>query len=293
LWDGALIVVPTLSRSQASNVASIEQLFRSAGAQVAIIANGRSALEDLRARGLSPLTQHRNLGFAAAVNAARASRTRPLEWLLIVNDDVGIDSLAPFDILAERRGESAIITFGPEPSRPIPKIGGTFAALAMIPLGRARSRDPVGIPFILPKGSYTPFSLVAIEGALWDRLGGLDERFPFMYEDADFSRRAESEGATRIALHTPEQIRHERGVTGRSNVQTILPTVTSSAFQYLQKWGLGTLLARTTCVAALLLRTLMLPASRVPIAEHARALLTALKVAAGVRKPALPGFEES
>ncbi|HEY3407854.1 MAG TPA: hypothetical protein VGK53_06765, partial [Propionicimonas sp.] len=237
-WDRVLVVIPTLSGSQAQNVGKLTSQFRSAGAHVVVVANGRSAVVALRTGGTAPLTFESNLGFAGAVNRGRESYAGDLDWILLVNDDVSIDSLEPFALLGKHQSELAIVTLGPEPSRPIPRAGGTFAALAMIPLGRVHSRDALGVPFELPKGRYTPFSVVAVQRELWDDLHGLDERFPFMYEDADFARRAELAGATRIAVHVPDQISHARGVSGRRNVRAVFPTVTWSALQYLMKWGL-------------------------------------------------------
>jgi GT2 family glycosyltransferase len=292
-WDRVLVVIPTMSGSQAANVMALDEQFSSMGAQVVVVANGRSALTALDAHGAAVVTLHRNLGFAAAVNRGRESRAADFDWVLLVNDDVAVTSLEPFEILTEYASRAAIVTFGPEPSRPIPGVGGTFAALAMIPLGRVRSRDAIGAPFPLPAGRYTPFSIAAIQRNLWDDLDGLDERFPFMYEDADFARRAELAGATRIAVHLPDNVSHSRGVSGRSNVRAVFPTVTWSAFQYLQKWGLKAPLARLVCTVALLLRVPLLPFSRVPVREHFLALISAMGVAVGIRHASLPKFEDA
>jgi len=292
-WSRVLVVIPTLSARQAASVKALERQFRGAGAHVVVVANGRSALNALRSDELKAVTRERNLGFAAAVNLGRATCESPIDWVLLVNDDVSIDNLSPFDALVGRGAEPIIVSFGPEPSRPIPGIAGTLAALAMIPLGRFRSRDPIDALFTLPRGKYTAFSVVAVQRELWDRLGGLDERFPFMYEDADFARRAEQMGAERLALHVPAQIRHARGVAGRSNVRTVFPAVTWSALQYLQKWGMGGFAARVTCVVGLLIRVPLLPLSRAPLGEHLRAVFGAMAVVVGLRRASLPRFEDA
>jgi hypothetical protein len=292
-WNRVLVVIPTLSGGQAAKVVTLGEQFASVGAQVVVVANGLSALTALEPHPTETLTLRRNLGFAAAVNLGRRSRGDDFDWLLLVNDDVAISSLEPFGILAEQVAQPAVVTFGPEPSRPIPRVGGTFAALAMIPLGRARSQDAIGTPFPLPTSRYTPFSVAAIQRQLWDDLGGLDERFPFMYEDADFARRAEQAGAVRIAVHVPDSVQHLRGVSGRSNVRKVFPTVTWSALQYLQKWGLRAPAARALCVVALVLRVPLLPFSRVPVGEHFRAVVSAMGVAVGTRRAALPRFEDA
>lgn len=291
---GVLAVIPTLSAARLPNVRSLILALRMKGAEVLVVANGLSVYNQLCADGLPVITEGSNLGFGAAVNLAAAT-SGGHKWLLLVNDDIELSDLSIFDGLEaiSTAGENSLVTFGDEPALTVPAAWDVYSSLSLF-AGFHRGASSQRKATALPSGGrtrYFPFSLVAISWPLWKKLGGLDERFPFTYEDADFTRRAIAAGAAQIQL-TGVGVRHGRSLTGRAQVGQVLPVGAWGAYQYLQKWTFGKRRAAAVCIVALLSRVLLLPASRARLSDHFRGTMNAINAIARNEAPKLPEYSD-
>jgi len=205
------------------------------------------------------------------------------DWLVILNDDLEFD---PDDLTSclspqhlDAFDSATIVHFDNEPARQIPTRLGVLGNVSLLSniARKVFSRWPAS----RPEGNdcYRSFSAVAIGRRAWDGAGGLDTRYPFTYEDADFVRRATERGAQVRGIRT--SIVHLHSQTGGRFITTVLPVATWSALEYLTKWFGNRTLNRLLLVLALGVRapiaalTTRQPRRQVrAIANAARALLT-------------------
>lgn len=196
------------------------------------------------------MTSGRNDGFAASVIMGAAGEW---DWLVILNDDLVFD---PSDLAAclsvEQLGAfdlATIVHFDNEPARQIPTWLDVFLNVSLVSNVARKVLPPGRNPHPDASNSYRSFSAVAIGRDAWDRVGGLDARYPFTYEDADFVRRATALGAQVTVMRT--SIVHLHSQTGGRFITTVLPVATWSALEYVTKWFGRRTLHRWLLVVAL------------------------------------------
>jgi len=246
-------------------------------------------LEEL---GVPHVTPENNPGFAASVHFGASQEE--WDWLYLVNDDVVIlEDIA--SVVAEIDGrdpsERHLFFLDSEDRRPLPTPFRVFMSVALLDPVRARLR---GSRPAAPAGEhwYKSFSAVAISHGLWDALGGLDRRFPYTYEDVDFTQRARAAGAE-IHEVVQEVVRHEGSGTSRRFVGRVLPVSVYSAREYLETLGHARWVATGTIVAALLVRTFTAPLADADLKDHWKGIAISLAGLAGHSVPRLPPYEEN
>jgi GT2 family glycosyltransferase len=283
------VVIPSLL-ADASRLASMCDAATRAGASPVIIANSAHLYRQLASSAIPHVTSRRNDGFAASIALGAEG---DWDWLVILNDDLVFD---PDDLAAclspdhlDTFDSATIVHFDNEPPRHIPTRLGVLLNVSLLSnvarkaFSRWRATRPDG------KNTYRSFSAVAIGRGAWDSAGGLDTRYPFTYEDADFVRRARARGVQ--VRGVPTSIVHLHSQTGGRLITTVLPVATWSALEYLTKWFGNRTLNRWLLVLALGMRTpiAVLTTSRPrrqmrAIANTARALLID-------ERPSLPEWE--
>ncbi|WP_230104207.1 hypothetical protein [Microbacterium sp. Bi121] len=283
------VAIPTLSTTRASQVMNLSRSAKSSGLSMAVFANGLSAFETLEDTSVDVTTAGNNLGFAGAVNRAVEQRPESCEWILIMNDDVEIDDFGIVVDALSSLPEADFVSFGDEPLHRIPRRREVFFSVSMLS-GLRRRRSNTRFVGESPADHYAPFSAVAVRVSVWEALGGLDERYPFSFEDADFGRRARDAGYKRIAL-SDRGVKHLRGVTGRANVATVLPAAVWGAYMYLLKWGTSRLSAMVLCQGSLVLRVPLVVFSRSPKRQHLVGILRAMRALATNKRPTLPNYD--
>lgn len=272
------VVIPSLL-ADTSRLASMCGAATRAGATPVVIANSAHLYRQLASSAIPHITSGRNDGFAASVMLGADG---DWDWLVILNDDLEFD---PDDLTAclspqhlDTFDLAAIVHFDNEPARRIPTRLGVLLNVSLLSnvarkaFSRWRADRTDGQNF------YRSFSAVAIGRRAWDAAGGLDTRYPFTYEDADFVRRARGRGVQVSAIRT--SIVHLHSQTGAKFITTVLPVATWSALEYLTKWFGNRTVHRWLLVLALGVRapiavlTTSQPRSQMrAIANTARALL--------------------
>lgn len=218
-------------------------------------ASSDGSLEAARGRPQVTVVQNgSNLGFAQAVNIGAKRATG--DWIVLVNPDA---HLRPGDVAALLRGlPPDVATVAPlqvdAAGKPIAESGGydptlsRYLAWALLPnrlLGRAG-------PWLAPPFPRTDTELDWVSGALlgirrevFDRLGGLDERYFLYGEDADFGRRARRAGYRNV-LRPAVRLHHEVAHGDpRRRVRQSLLSIDSLALEFggLRRRALGAVLA--------------------------------------------------
>lgn len=172
-----------------------------------------------------------NVGFAAAVNQGVAATTS--RWLLLLNPDSDARPASIANLLSFAETHPQFQIYGgrtlredgslePTSSSGLPTVWSTtcFALGLSTLFRRTRLFDPESLgnwnrDSIREVGMITGALLLASRD-LWDRLGGMDERF-FMYaEDADFCFRARAIGARPVVVPTAE-VFHAIGASSKTS----------------------------------------------------------------------------
>ena len=280
------VVIPSLLGDVSRLTSMCESAIR-AGASPMIIANSALLHGQLAATAVPHMTSGRNDGFAASVIMGAAGEW---DWLVILNDDLIFD---PNDLAAclsvEQLGAfdlATIVHFDNEPARHIPTRFGVFLNVSLISnvtrkvFLRGRESRPDA------NNSYRSFSAVAIGRAAWDRVGGLDTRYPFTYEDADFVRRATALGVQVRAMRT--SIVHLHSQTSGQFITAVLPVATWSALEYLTRWFGRRTLQRGLLLVALCVRAPIAVATNSQPRNQIRAVANAAKALVNDEQPSLP-----
>lgn len=283
------VVIPSLG-ADTSRLAAMCDAATQAGASPVVIANSAHLYCELASSAIPHITSRRNDGFAESVILGAEG---DWDWLVILNDDLEFD---PDDLTAclsanhlDTFDPATIVHFDNEPARQIPDRLGVLLNVALVSnvarkaFSRWHSSRPDG------KNSYRSFSAVAIGRCAWDAAGGLDTRFPFTYEDADFVRRARGHGVQVTGIRT--SIVHLHSQTGAKYITAVLPVATWSALEYLTKWFGNRTLNRWLLVLALGVRTpiAVLRTSKPRI--QMRAIANTARALLNDERPSLPEWE--
>jgi GT2 family glycosyltransferase len=242
------VVIPSLL-GDPSRLASMCDAATRAGASPLVIANSARLYRQLSRSRVPHITSRRNDGFAASVALGAEG---DWDWLVILNDDLEFD---PDDLTSclsakslDKLDPATIVHFDNEPARRIPTRLGVLLNISLLS-NVARKAFPSRCSASATNNSYRSFSAVAIGRTAWDRADGLDTRYPFTYEDADFVRRATACGVRVTGIRT--SIVHLHSQTGGKFITTVLPVATWSALEYLTKWFGNRTLHRWLLVLAL------------------------------------------
>jgi GT2 family glycosyltransferase len=283
------VVIPSLL-ADTSRLASMCDAATRAGASPVIIANSAHLCRQLTSSAIPHITSRRNDGFAASVVLGAEG---DWDWLVILNDDLVFD---PDDLTAclsakhlDAFDPATIVHFDNESARHIPTRLGVLLSVSLLSnvARKAFSRWHASRPDV--ENSYRSFSAVAIGRRAWDRAGGLDTRYPFTYEDADFVRRARGHGVQVRAIQT--SIVHLHSQTGGRFITTVLPVATWSALEYLTKWFGNRTLHRWLLVLALGVRVPLAVLTTSQPRRQIRAIANAARALLIDERPSLPEWE--
>lgn len=288
----SLAVIPSL-RGRPEDLQQLCSTLIELGLAPVLVVNGRRLHESLQDHAMPHVNTQDNAGFGASVRAGLA--TAPdWSWVAIVNDDVVIDeaSVKPqvLEVLRRDPAQPYLGYLDPGPLMPIPTAISVFTSVSMLAAlsRRIRPREPD----LAPGQGYKSFSFVIISRALWDRLGGLDERLIHTYEDSDFAARAHAAGAE-IEFLDSSGVTHAGSSTGRKHVDRVLPVGVFSAEQYLRTLGVRSVAAKGVVVAALLVRLVFVPFVDADRRSHVRGVRAALRAVLTGQRPTLPPYHES
>jgi GT2 family glycosyltransferase len=283
-------VVPSLAGTP-DRLSRLSEALRAAGAEPVVVPTGASVEDALRGSDVDVLPIGANPGFAATIaHGAQGA----WDWLLVVNDDVTVEAdrlSAALDALEHHGPEARVLSFlDPVPPKPVPSRTDALLGLSLVgPVLRHLGllRSPLEVPH--GRGTYRPFSFVAVSRTLWDELGGLDQRFIYTFEDADFTRRAHATGAT-VAFPDDTGVSHLKYGTSTSRIRSVLPCAAYSTAAYLEVLGMGPRRARAACVAALMVRVPLVAVGGLPRREHLAGIGGALRSFLDGRRPSLPDY---
>jgi len=283
------VVIPSL-QGDIEILTSICDAATRAGARPLVIANGAQLCSKLSATLVPHVTSRRNDGFAASVALGAEGNW---DWLVILNDDLVFD---PRDLESQLSAKQldkyslhAIIHFDNEPSRLIPSRLGVLLSVSMLSNIHRRLVSRWRAPLPENAHTYRSFSSVAIGRHAWDSVGGIDTRYPFTYEDADFVRRLRARGVQIIGV--PTSVVHLHSRTSNKWVTTVLPVSTWSALEYLSKWYGNRSLHRWLLIIALFVRgPIAAGTSRRPF-KQLQAVSNSIAALFHNRRPSLPDWE--
>lgn len=145
-------------------------------------------------QGVRYLSNPRNLGFAAAVN--RGVRATTGRWSFVLNDDAVVESGALVAIVdATRSGLDMGACFVRLSDRPTVDSAGIIVHPDGSSTERGRNESVDDARFQRPLEVFGPSGSAGVyRRAMFDELGGFDERFFAYYEDVDLAWRARSRG---------------------------------------------------------------------------------------------------
>ena len=285
------VVIPSLI-GDPEQLAGLCRSALQAGASPVVVANSKGLCQKLSSTSVPHLTSGVNEGFTGSIYLGAQGAW---DWLVILNDDLGFEPLDLASCLsAETLGAFDLLTIvqlDNEPARKIPtRIGVVLSVSLLSNIGRRLTPKSCGTRHLDDPNSYRPFSAVAIGRDAWDRVGGLDTRYPFAYEDADFVRRSRELGVKMAVVQS--RIVHLHSQTGRRFVGAVLPVATWSALEYLTKWYGKRTLNRWLLLIALTVRAPIALATLPWPRKQIQAVLEAAKALAINEKPTLPEWKD-
>lgn len=290
-----VIVCPSVTAGYAERFcgAAHEAIACGAALRPVLVANdaGTHALAD---RWPEFVVKGPNAGFAASINQG-AALAPDFDWLVVANDDMDYDAdtfvrLARYLAAEPADGQRLIRLTGELPWRRIPGFGGVFTGLSLLEKVTYRFGRRMRTAQVAPADPdlYPPFTLVAISAPTWRAAAGMEEALPFCYEDAWFVRRARaSTGGVTLGTYDLG-VHHLQSVTTGSRIDVVLPVISWSALVYLQLIGVPPLLARATCLLALVVRLPLSLAGRANRRQHLRGIWRAVRAVAAGRPQSLP-----
>jgi GT2 family glycosyltransferase len=217
----------------------LDALARSEGVGRAVVVDdGSSDGSDARAAELgAEVTRSPGRGFAAAVNHGVALTDTP--YVLILNSGAFVDVRTPALLAGALDADERLALCGAglrdEAGRRAKSHGDTLTlgrAFA-IALG-AKGRQPperAGLQDV----EFAPLACALARRDAWDALGGLDEGYPFYFEDYDLCWRLERAG-WRVAVRWDAGAVHVGGGSSRAaDAAAWLPRFQASRMRYLRK----------------------------------------------------------
>lgn len=282
------VVIPSLV-GDVPRLVSMCDTATQAGASPLVIANGARLHRDLVAAAVPHITSRRNDGFAASVVLGAEG---DWDWLVILNDDLAFEpsDLAP--CLSEHLDTfdlASIVHFDDGTARHIPTRLGVLLSVSLLSNIGRMAFPRWHAARLEGRDTFRAFAAVAIGRHAWDRIGGLDVRYPFSYEDADFVRRARALGIQVSDMRS--SVVHLHSQTSGQFATVVLPVATWSALEYLTKWFGKRTLHRWLLVVALGVRApiavVIMPRRQIQL----RAVANAVRALLVDERPSLPEWE--
>lgn len=287
-----LATIPTIGAVPLHQVLGTRDALRSAGISAKVFSNAHSVSKALAAASEDYLTVESNSGFGATVTLAAGAQQ--WEWLLIVNDDIQVDSDGARAIVRELERQDpstvpALVAFGESELRHIP--GGLDVFLNLSLLGKIGKLSTWRMSHG-PNGEYPSFEIVAVSARLWEVLGGFAHDIDFTYEDADFVRRAKQvEGYRQLAVPV-SGIASEHSRSSIVYAKSVLPVSANSAVSYLTRWGYTRRWSCIIVVVALLFRVPLSVASRGGLKKTLQGVALFISYVRTGIPPELPAYDE-
>ena len=283
------VVIPSLV-GDVTHLASMCDAATRAGASPVVIANSARLYQELVSTTVPHITSRRNDGFAASVALGAEG---DWDWLVILNDDLAFDpdDLGPC-LSAENLdafAPAAIVHFDDGSTRHIPTRLGVLLSVSLLSNISRKAFPRWNVARLEGKETFRAFSAVAIGRHAWDRVGGLDTRYPFSYEDADFVRRARTLGVQVGGMRTG--VVHLHSQTSGQFITAVLPVATWSALEYLTKWFGKRTLHRWLLVLALGVRAPIAAVTMPRPRRQMRAVANAARALLIDERPSLPEWE--
>lgn len=253
--------------------------------------------ERLESSDVPHLLIYDNPGFGAALTVA-ANLVDDWDWLMPVNDDVLIDArelreeVSRWATLDPRQ----LVYLDPVEPKPIPGLWSVLGQVSLVGGAWLRLRQRVVEADLLnqqPKAArdmFRPFSIVAFDRQLWLDLDGFDESLIYTFEDADFGRRAIECGAE-IAFPAVRGVVHSKSGTSKRHADKVIPVAVWSASRYLVTLGYPSVMARTLCALASVVRIAAIPGTRIPPRAHLVGLLRSVRHLTTNSAPTLPAYK--
>jgi GT2 family glycosyltransferase len=283
------VVIPSLV-GEVPQLASICDAATRAGASPIVIANGACLHRKLGSTEIPHITSRRNDGFAASVILGAEGQW---DWLVILNDDLAFDPDELASCLSaehlDRFDPATIVHFDDGSARHIPARLSVLLSVSLLSNIIRKAFPNWHATRLEGKQTFRAFSAVAIGRQAWDRVGGLDLRYPFSYEDADFVRRARTLGVQVSDMRT--SIVHLHSKTSGRFATVVLPVATWSALEYLTKWFGKRSLHRWLLVVALGVRAPIAAATMPEPRRQIRAAANAARALMVDQRPSLPEWD--
>lgn len=190
-----------------------------------------------------------NPGFAVACNIGAALGAAP--HVLLLNPDVALT--VPVRVLLRPLASGAAVssgllrTGGACPSN-LKRLSTPYRELLRALVGSTRAFS-VDLPTTggLERCDQVDGACLAMGRSLWERLGGLDERYELFYEDVDVCRRAAAHGG--CAVVAVEVGHHAGGASSRQAAEVAYRALQVSRLRYLRAWdGRAGALVGVLCV---------------------------------------------
>lgn len=243
--DAVTVVVPVWNQREL--LARLLETLRSQTVQpelVIAIDNGSTdgAAELAEAQGTHVIRMGRNTGFAAAVN--RGIAEAKTAWVALVNSDVALEPEWLGRLLTGAREADAAFATGKILSSREPAIvDGLFDLVAR---SGCAWRVGSGWP---DRAFHLPFQKIALasgtavlfQKAVFDRIGGFDERFESYLEDVDLGLRCAAAGLS--GVYVPEAVCFHRGSasSGRWSRAVVRRISRNQVWLVAKHYGPGTL----------------------------------------------------
>ena len=156
------------------------------------------------------------VSFACACN--EGVRAHPNANVLLLNNDLLLDPDAVGAMEAVLEADPDVGICGLRllfPDATIQHGGVGFGPDAVGPIHWARGRRAEDVPRADRECQAVTGACLLCRGAVWERLGGLDESYPFGLEDVDLCLRARARGIRIVCCHQAEGLHFESMTPGR------------------------------------------------------------------------------
>lgn len=208
------VVIP--NHDGAGLVGQCVSAVREAGAAEVVVVDDHSTDDSAReaADAGATVVSSRGRGFSAAVNTGVAATSAPI--LLILNSDCFVDPDALDRLCGAIEADDRVGLCGAALSEPDGSRSKSHGAL--VTLGVAIRTALTGLGGAVTPSQdegvqhvpFVPLACVMTRREVWDRLGGLDERFFFYFEDHDICKRVQ-EADLAVAVCWDAHARHVGG----------------------------------------------------------------------------------
>jgi GT2 family glycosyltransferase len=262
-----LAVIPSIGAPGFAAVAELQRKLESMESiSCVVVSNSHRLTQYLESSSVPFVSDGINGGFGRSVQAG-AGTDESWGWLLIVNDDISLDTetftVALSKYLRDSSGLREIVYFDEDMPRPLPRRWEVFLQVSLI----GKVLEKFWMPKVPESTSYRSFSCVAISRELYDLSDGFDDDLLFTYEDADFVARSRQFGAVQRAV-VESGVIHSHSMSTGKHVDKVLPVATYSAARYLDKRGGSLALNSATILLALAVRLAFVPVTRTMKKKH-------------------------